>query len=255
MSLAIPELPRSVRASSLLNGSNADFIINAYLALQHQWPDTGGFGHYFYLLGQRQVQRAQVLREIATSDNARRCGVRFIDDLPLEHEFHPEHHDHIRLAEVSLSLRVGRAVADIDQLRQSISRLATDELNTGVESIIHAQQGHQALLESRLNTMEAVVQSLRGAASHSADATIDSLAQAVQSLAHDIAHLKDAFAHLHHYTTVELKRQVADYVNAVVDVSRPKVVATAPEAPRQRPQPPVRAGTRQNARAGGAPHG
>ena len=52
MSLAIPELPRSVRASMLLNGSNADFVINAYLALQRQWPDVGGYGHYLYVLGQ-----------------------------------------------------------------------------------------------------------------------------------------------------------------------------------------------------------
>ena len=136
MSFAIPELPRSVRASTLLNGSNADFVINAYLALQRQWPDAGGYSHYVFVLSQPGGSRAKVLREIASSENARRCGVDFVDDLPSDHVFHPEDHDRSQLTDLSLRLRLGRTVADLEQLRRSVGNLAADKLAAAVEATL-----------------------------------------------------------------------------------------------------------------------
>ena len=237
MSLAFPEMPRSVRASTLLHGSNADFVTNAYLALQRQWPDRGGFGHYMYVLERSETSRAEVLREIATSENARRCGIEFVDDLPTTHQFRPEHHDSLRLAEVTLNLRLSRAVADVNELRQSLSRLTADELAQAVQAIVQAQQAHHALLESRLNALasgspgaETLTAAARGGDATCADeldwrhlarqqlqlqAQAQDTQQAVQALAADISGLKQAFDQLHRYATVELKRQVADYVNAL----------------------------------------
>lgn len=254
MGLAIPDMPQSIRASALLHGSNADFVINAYLALQRQWPDAGGYHHYLFLLGQPQCSRALVLREIAASDNARRCGVEFIDDLPQQHEFKPEDHDRSRLAELSLALRLGRTVADLEQLKSSVARLATETLGDAVQALIHAQQAHQAVLESRVNTL-AMTRPGHTAAAAPQDATttddsprwqqlarrqiaiegdLGELKQSVQAIHAELAELRAGFCHLHTYATQELKRQVADYVNALSQAQQAPVPARPP-APGRRP--------------------
>jgi hypothetical protein len=238
--LAIPGLPLSVRASALLHGSNEDFVINAYLALQRQWPDKGGFHHYLFLLGQPQASRAAVLREIAASDNARRCGIQFVDDLAAEHQFRPEDHDRARLTELSLALRIGRLVADLEQLRSSVGQLAPERLADAIEAIVQAQQAHQALLESRLNSLVAPAPGTGAGAEPGPGALDDDtprwqhlarrqlaiedelggLKQAVRSIDAELLTLKAALADLHAYATQDLKRQVADYVNALASVQR-----------------------------------
>lgn len=247
MGLAIPELPQSIRASALMHGSNADFVINAYLALQRQWPDAGGYHHYLFLLSQPQCSRASVLREIAASDNARRCGVEFIDDLPQQHEFRPEDHDRSRLAELSLALRLGRTVADLEQLKSSVARLATETLGDAVQALIHAQQAHQAVLESRVNTLamtrprHASEPALQDAAltddtprwqqlagrQIAIEGDLGELKQAVHAMRTELAELRAGFCHLHTYATQELKRQVADYVNALSQAQQAPVPAPA----------------------------
>ena len=80
----LPTAPQTVRASELLEGDDEGFVINAYLALQRQWPDPGGFGHYHWLLSQRPQARLEVLREIAPA--ARRTLVVQSPDHPGETE-------------------------------------------------------------------------------------------------------------------------------------------------------------------------
>lgn len=248
--LAIPGLPPSIRASMLLHGSNEDFVINAYLALQRQWPDEGGFQHYLFLLGQRQSSRADVLREIAASDNARRCGVEFVDDLAPDHQFRPEDHDRTRLTELSLALRVGRLVADLEQFKGAIGQLVPERLTQAVEAVVREQRAHQCLLESRLNALQDRPMAGGDGAGTSVDTgdlprwqhlaqrqlTVEhglgELQQAVGSIRADVAELKSAFAQLHAYATQDLKRQVADYVNAMATIQPPIPTTRSPRAVR-----------------------
>jgi hypothetical protein len=229
MGLSIPFLPAEIRASSLLHGSNADFVTNAYLALQRQWPDDGGLAHYLYALGEMGARRADVLREIASSSNARQCGVSFIDDLPPEHEFRPEDHDRHRLLETSLTLRLARTVADVEQLRQALSRLTADELGTAVEALIQAQSAHQALLESRLNALVAPA---------------GDSATEMAALRAEVQALRAEVGRLHAYATVDLKREVADYVNALNTASEANQMA-----PQVQPLREVTRGSRSNVRS------
>lgn len=274
MSLAIPELPRGVRASTLLNGSNADFVTNAYLALQRQWPDVGGYGHYLYVLAQTGASRASVLREIAASENARRCGVEFIDDLPPDHDFRPEDNDRGRLTELSLALRLGRTVADLEQLRRSVSNLTAEKLAGAVEAVVLAQQAHHAVLESRLNSLDANARDAQADTIPSDAAMPEDAAawrhlvkrqiviegelaatrQSVSSLNAELAELRHSFAQLHAFATIELRRQVADYVNALTQAQTVHA-PTAHALPARRParMPPStteRAATRQRAERG-----
>ncbi|HEV8691935.1 MAG TPA: hypothetical protein VGQ91_16650 [Ideonella sp.] len=281
MSLAIPELPRSVRASMLLNGSNADFVINAYLALQRQWPDVGGYGHYLYVLGQPGASRATVLREIAASDNARRCGIEFVDDLPADHLFKPEDNDRGRLTDLSLSLRLGRAVADLEQLRRSVSKLTTDKLVGAVEAIVQAQQAQHSQIESRLNELAAASprarapspvpsgdEAVAGGVPEQDAAAWRHLAQRqmlvetelaanrqlVQAMSAELAELRRSFAELHSHVAVDFRRQVADYVNALAlaqTFHSPGTSAPAPRRPARIPPPAAeRFGARQRAERG-----
>lgn len=140
--------PAAVRASELLAGTAADFVINAYLALQHQWPDRSGFDHYLRLLGQRPQARAEVLRAIAASPNAVALGVRFDDDLPPEH-----HHDEAlpsAAVELGTQLRLARAVADVATLQHSAGQLLPQAVHEAVQAIADAQLTRLDLLESRL---------------------------------------------------------------------------------------------------------
>jgi hypothetical protein len=241
MGLSIPFLPTRIRASALLHGSNADFVTNAYLALQRQWPDDGGFAHYVHALGELGAKRADILREIANSSNAKQCGVSFIDDLPPEYEFRPEDHDSNRLLETSLTLRLARTAADVEQLRLAVSRLTAGELSSAVEGLVQAQLMHQAVLESRLNALvggqpgessvqaegpevEAVATVVPGpdsARQHlvvvqpAAPSRAHESPSTVRALQAEVAELRAEVQRLHSYATVELKREVADYVNAL----------------------------------------
>lgn len=237
MGLSIPFLPGRARASTLLHGSHADFVTNAYLALQRQWPDEGGFAHYMYALGQLGANRADVLREIANSPNARQCGVVFIDDLPPDHQFQPEDHDGFRLLETSLNLRLARLAADMEQMRLAVSRLTAEELAKAVEGMAQAQLVHQAVLESRLNSLtrkDADQAPFEGAAGTEVAADLPAGAwrhlaaqqmawllpandgkDSVSALQAEVAELRQEVRRLRDYTTVELKREVADYVNAL----------------------------------------
>jgi hypothetical protein len=277
MSIAVPELPRRVQASSLLHGSDVDFVINAYLALQRQWPDSGGYAHYVFTLRQPGASRATVLREIAASDNARRCGVEFVDDLPQDHSFRPEDHDRGHFTQLSMSLRLARTAGDLEQLRQSLASLTTERLAAGVELIAQRQQAHQAVIESRLSTLESALE--RGTSADASpanapaepsswvhlarrqmavEAELDATRQAVQSLAQELAQelaqVRRAMDHLQLYATVELKRQVADYVNALTDAQRaPFVSIPAATTTRRAARAALvvdRAGSRQKAERG-----
>jgi hypothetical protein len=244
MSIAVPELPRRVQASALLHGSDVDFVINAYLALQRQWPDSGGYAHYVFTLSQPGASRATVLREIAASDNARRCGVEFVDDLPEDHSFRPEDHDRGHFTQLSMALRLARTAGDLEQLRQSLASLTTDRLATGVELIAQRQQANQAMIESRLSTLESALgRGMSADASPASapaeasswvhlarrqmavEAELDATRQAVQCLAQEMAQVRRAMDHLHLYATVDLKRQVADYVNALTEAQRAPFVS------------------------------
>lgn len=272
--------PAVARASALMHGSNSDFVINAYLALQRQWPDRGGYEHYLFVLEQQPGARASVLREIAGSPTARQCGVRFVDDLPGDHIFLPEHHESHKLVETSLALRMAQAVADIGQLRAAVAQLTERNLGHAMTAIVEANAGAQSMLESRLNALardlrrvdrrlagpspagdppydtgEAIEPVAHAAWRVSVDEQLAHTAGALAELQAQFAELGAGFAQLHHYATVELKRQVADYVNAIAEATRPEAIVVV-----ERPRTAQRRRTGGNhgkatTRSGDATHG
>lgn len=142
--------PAAVRASHLLAGDAAAFVINAYLALQHQWPDERGFDHYRRLLAQRPQARAEVLRAIAASPNAVALGVHLDDDLPPDHHFDAQAPQPPHASELGTQLRLARAVADIATLQHSAGQLLPQSVHEAVQAIADAQLTRLGLLESRL---------------------------------------------------------------------------------------------------------
>jgi hypothetical protein len=249
--LAVPDAPPSVRASDLIFGSDSDFVINAYLALQRQWPDAGGFAHYKYLLHTQPGARAQVLREISSSAMAKHRGSAFVDDLPADHIYKVEQHDPKRFQELSLALRVGQTIVDVDRLNQAVSKMTLEGLTGAVETIVQAQQANQAALESQLNGVASTVRALESkttvaSADPNTAATQDTAVpawlqyewqrmaqrhmsleqqvidsrQVLDGLRADVSEMKETIQNLRHFASVELKRQVADYVTAYASVTQ-----------------------------------
>jgi hypothetical protein len=65
---------RPFEAGDLLYGEDQDFVITLYIALLRRWPDDGGYHHYLELIANRPERRAEALREIAASEEARRVA-------------------------------------------------------------------------------------------------------------------------------------------------------------------------------------
>ena len=204
----LPSLPRSYRVSELLCGDNAGFIINAYLALQHQWPDQGGYQHYLYLLSIEPDRRADVLHEIAASPVARRHGVELIDDTAEAPAVDPQ----LQYLRQCVNLRIPR-------LAQTVGARPPQEPANGLQEQVDRlqqrveEQGKEiASLRRELRNMAARLGS--GVAVTAATAPDEGAAPAL--LAGEVEQLKSIVGPLHHFATVELKRLVADYANALI---------------------------------------
>lgn len=227
----LPTLPQTVRASELLEGDDEGFVINAYLALQRQWPDAGGFAHYHWLLSQRPQARLEVLREIARSASAQRTGVVFEDDFPPDQTVAPRATDpvqaRLRYLNACERLRVPQLARQSLELQALLSGVSLEGIGEAVRTVIETSMAQLAQLESRLNRLQSDLADLRarldGPAALPTDLPAEGssawmqrellrLAQRVQALE------QGRVGDLPGRTPEELKRELADYVSAMVTV-------------------------------------
>ncbi|MDZ7812091.1 MAG: hypothetical protein U5L74_02840 [Ideonella sp.] len=250
--IKFPGFPVNIPASELIYGTDSDFIINAYLALQHQWPDQGGYAHYLYLLSQNPGHRLKVLKEIASSDVARYSGTKLEQDLPDNHLWAKSLNDPQRYLHTSHGLRVAKILSDLLSLRSLIGNLSLGKLGEALNTVVDTQQAHLSALESRLadNTglvqaLEAQLMALGGAAvPPTADASstaqagdnawvhgalqrltqrlghIEQQAQEIKDLRQQLDDTRAELAALKAHTHGQIKREVAEYVNAMLAASR-----------------------------------
>lgn len=174
----VPQRPQSFLASELLHGDNEGFIINAYLAMQRQWPDEGGFAHYKYLLDTQPGLRARVLRELASSETARHLGSQLVDDLAPDFLYVPDKVDPVssRALYEATSQRLGllQVIHDMRDTRALLSHITLDGVSEAVETIVSTAMSSLGLLDSRLSEVETSVQALRNRALSSAPASAGS---------------------------------------------------------------------------------
>ena len=247
--IKFPGFPVSIPASELIYGTDSDFVINAYLALQHQWPDQGGYEHYLYVLSQHPGHRLKVLKEIASSDVARYSGTKLEQDLPDNHLWAKSLNDPQRYLHTSHGLRVAKILSDLQGLRSLIGNLSLGKLSEALRTVVDTQQGHLAALESRLADNTSLVQALEarllelgGAPAAPAEPGTDSSdsawvhtalqrltqrlgqmeqqAQETQSLRQQLDDTRAELAALKAHTHGQIKREVAEYVNAMLAASR-----------------------------------
>lgn len=217
-----PSVPLAVRASALMHGSDVDFIVNAYLALQRHWPDEGGFAHYKYLLQQRPEARAQVLREIAGSATARHRGTVLIDDLAEPAPPAPPAPD------LSTQLRLTQVADDVTRLATTVSGLTPDRITRAVETLLQQQVAQQAELGSRLAQLDRQLRA--GAAAPAAVdaappahllteqlrlwAEVDTLQLGLQQVRDELAAVRQSVQSMTAQLGAELRQQMAEYVTA-----------------------------------------
>lgn len=226
-----PSTPSRVVASELLHGDDEGFIVNAYLALQRQWPDPGGYAHYHYLLSQQPGQRARVLRELAASETAGWIGVRMEDDLPADHVYRaddwPAEQREALYRLASQRWRLQQLVQESRETRDLLSRVTLEGIGAAVQTLVESCQSQMGQLESRLATLQAEMQSLREqvqampvpATPPLPDWTRDELlrlARRQQALEQRVERLPEDS--LLPAVGGELKRQLADYITALCRV-------------------------------------
>jgi len=227
----LPTAPQTVRASELLEGDDEGFVINAYLALQRQWPDPGGFGHYHWLLSQRPQARLEVLREIARSASAQRTGVRFEDDFPPEQTEAPRASDPVQARLRYLSacerLRMPQLAQQSQELQALLSGVSLEGIGEAVRTVIETSMAQLAQLESRLNSLQAELADLRarldgpvaGPTVAPAEGSPAWMQRELLRLAQRVQALEQGrVGDLPGRTPEEFKRQLADYVSAMVTV-------------------------------------
>lgn len=265
--IKFPGFPVSMPASELIYGTDSDFIINAYIALQHQWPDEGGYAHYLYVLSQQPAQRLKVLKEIASSDVARYSGTKLELDLPDNYLWAKSLNAPQRYLHTSHGLRVAKILSDVQALRTLIGNLSLGKLSEALRTVVDTQQGHLAALESRIadNTgliqaLEARLMELGGApaapaepGTNSSDSAwvhtalqrltqrlgqMEQQAQEIQTLRQQLDATRAELAALKAHTHGQIKREVAEYVNAMLAASRAQEHSTS-SAPAASGEPEV----------------
>lgn len=102
----------------LMLGEDHDFVVNAYLALLGRWPDDAGYHHYIDAIRNRPERRAEVLRALAGSEEARRAGLALeIPPGPLLPS------DPRQSLAAMLELRTSHLQAEIDRLKEAVELL------------------------------------------------------------------------------------------------------------------------------------
>lgn len=60
-----------ITLGELLHGSDADFVVNAYLAALGRWPDEAGFDHHLASIAGQPTRRLEALHRILGSEEGR----------------------------------------------------------------------------------------------------------------------------------------------------------------------------------------
>lgn len=110
---------RRLQAGDLLLGEDHDFVVNAYLALLGRWPDDAGYHHFLDRVRNRPERRAEVLRALSDSEEARRrAPIVEIPPGPLLPT------DPRQALGAMLALRTGYLHREIERLREAVELLA-----------------------------------------------------------------------------------------------------------------------------------
>lgn len=103
----------TVTARELLFGEDEDVVANCYLAVLGRWPDEGGMAHHLARIRGAPERRADMLREIAGSEEARLAGRGAPPDGP---ETTPE-----RALAAQLRLRTEFLLRELSRAREAAS--------------------------------------------------------------------------------------------------------------------------------------
>jgi hypothetical protein len=153
----MPTPRRPFEAGDLLYGEDQDFVITLYIALLRRWPDEGGYRHYLELIANRPERRAEALREIAASEEARRVAAPMA--LPATGPILPS--DPRGAQQAVLAIRTEWLAEQLTELREALAQQAggPELVGLGAEVI----ESRDAALRSDLSALRReVVERLEG---------------------------------------------------------------------------------------------
>lgn len=138
-----------ITAGELLHGSDADFVVNAYLAALGRWPDEAGFEHHLALIAGQPGRRLEALRRIHGSEEGRLKALPLsLDPTPVPHE---------RALSAQLRLRTDALRAEMAALREAA---ATGSVAPALASEVSALGADLAALRSEMRERLAALEGL-----------------------------------------------------------------------------------------------
>lgn len=138
-----------ITAGELLHGSDADFIVNVYLAALGRWPDEAGFEHHLASIAGQPARRLETLHRIHGSEEGR------LKALPLSLDAAPVPPEQALSAQ--LRLRTDALRAEMAELRATA---ATASVAPALASEVSALGADLAALRSEMRERLAALEAL-----------------------------------------------------------------------------------------------
>lgn len=140
-----------ITAGELLHGSDADFIVNVYLAALGRWPDEAGFEHHLASVAGQPARRLETLHRIHGSEEGRAKA------LPLSLDATPVPPEQALSAQ--LRLRTDALRAEMAELRATATA-ATASVAPALASEVSALGADLAALRSEMRERLAALEAL-----------------------------------------------------------------------------------------------
>ncbi|TCH98966.1 hypothetical protein EJV46_10460 [Roseococcus sp. SYP-B2431] len=139
-----------ITAGELLHGSDADFVVNAYLAALGRWPEEGGFEHHLASIAGRPDLRLETLGRILRSEEGK------LKALPLSLDATPVPPDQALAAQ--LRLRTEALRAEMAALRETAGTTSAAPALAGEVAALGADLAAlRSEMRERLAALEALI--------------------------------------------------------------------------------------------------
>ena len=138
-----------ITAGELLHGSDADFVVNVYLAALGRWPDEAGFEHHLGHIAGQPGRRLEALQRILDSEEGRAKALPVsLDAMPVPPE---------QALAAQLRLRSEALRAEMAALRETA---ATGSTNPALASEVSALGAELTALRSEMRERLAALEAL-----------------------------------------------------------------------------------------------
>lgn len=171
-----------ITLGELLHGSDADFVVNAYLAVLGRWPDEGGFEHHLAFVAGQPDRRPEALQRFLGSEESK------LKALPISHDATPVPPE--QALAMQLRLRTDTLRTEIATLREEATAGPVSPALAGEVAALGADLAAlRTEMRERLAALEALIAGqIPAAPSLSASLSVDYVNDLVEAAQAQLGH-------------------------------------------------------------------